>query len=75
MFNPIGHGAANIFLLFVLHQYIGAADQLAPIYWCCKHFIKIYERMLVFLHVLVLLAQFHQYIGSTMSVAQIYWWN
>jgi hypothetical protein len=27
------HGAANILILFVLHQYIGAADQLAPIYW------------------------------------------
>ncbi len=25
--------AANILILFVQHQYIGAADQLAPIYW------------------------------------------
>jgi hypothetical protein len=75
MFNRIVPGAANIFLLFVLHQYIGAADQLAPIYLCGKHFLKIYDRMLVFLHVLELQAQFHQNIGSTMSVALIYWWN
>jgi hypothetical protein len=30
-------GAVNNFVLLVLHQYIGAANQLAPIYWRSKH--------------------------------------
>jgi hypothetical protein len=28
---------ANILILLVLRHYIGAANQLAPIYWRCKH--------------------------------------
>ncbi len=67
----IGHAklnrrAANILILFVLHKYIGAADQLAPIYWCCKHFKNLRNfkthRMQVILCLLVLL--FPQYIGE-----------
>jgi hypothetical protein len=66
-------------VLLVLHQYIGAADLLAPIYWCCKHFKKNPQnlkicKMLVFLCLLVLQALFHQFIGATMLVAPIYWW-
>jgi hypothetical protein len=63
-------------MLFVLHQYIGAADQLAPIYWCCKNYkksAKFFNSQNV--RLFVLLAQFHQYIAATMSVAPIYWWN
>ncbi len=29
-------GGAKILFLFVMHQYIGPANHLAPIYWCCK---------------------------------------
>ncbi len=47
-------GAANNFVLLILHQYIGAANQLAPIYWCCKHlknprnFFKVVKFLRVF---------------------------
>ena len=33
----IRRGAANNWVLLVQRQYIGAANLLAPIYWCCKH--------------------------------------
>jgi hypothetical protein len=39
-------------ILFVLHQYIGAADQLAPIFWCCYH-LKKDAKFLNFLNVSV----------------------
>jgi hypothetical protein len=29
--------AANISLPFLMNQYIGATNHVAPIYWCCKH--------------------------------------
>ena len=35
--STIRRGAANNWVLLVQRQYIGAANLLAPIYWCCKH--------------------------------------
>jgi hypothetical protein len=54
-------------ILLVLRQYIGAANQLAPIYWRCKHLKNPQNfkscKMSVCLRLLVLQAQ----------VAPIYW--
>jgi hypothetical protein len=33
--QTISHGA-NTSFLFITHQYIGAANQIAPMYWCCN---------------------------------------
>jgi hypothetical protein len=59
--------AANNLILLVLRQYIGAANLLAPIYWCCKHFKNprnfLSCKMSVCLRLLVLQAQ----------VSPIYW--
>ncbi len=35
--QPNRRGAANMLLLFIKHRYIGAANHLAPMYWCCKY--------------------------------------
>ncbi len=60
-------GAANILILLVLRQYIGAANQLAPIDWRCKHLKNprnfLCCKMSVCLRLLALQAQ----------VAPVYW--
>ncbi len=64
---PNRPGAANNLVFLVLHQYIGAANLLAPIYWRCKHLKNprnfLSCKMSVCLRLLVLPAQ----------VAPIYW--
>jgi hypothetical protein len=65
--------AANVLILLVLRQYIGAANQLAPIYWRCKHLKNPQSfkscKMSVCLHLLVLPWCYDvgstQYIGAT----------
>ncbi len=84
---PNRRGAANNFVLLVLHQYIGAANQLALIYWRCKHLKNprnfLSCKMSVCLRLLVLPAQVapiywcYEYcstcIGATMFIVPIYW--
>ena len=61
--------AANNLVLLVLRQYIGAANLLAPIYWCSKHWKNLRNflscKMSVCLRLLVLRCSWHQYIGAT----------
>jgi hypothetical protein len=35
--QPNRRSAANMLLLIIQHQYIGAANHLAPMCWCCKY--------------------------------------
>ncbi len=69
---PNRRGAENNFVLLVLRQYIGATNQLAPIYWHCKHLKNprnfLSCKMSECLHLLVLPAQVAPiYISVTMK--------
>ncbi len=35
--DVLANCAASISLILITHQYIGATNYLALIYWCCKH--------------------------------------
>jgi hypothetical protein len=62
----------NISLPLIMHQYIGATNLLAPMYWCCKHKkirkISTYLRQLGATNIE---PPIHRCIGATNSMRQI----
>ncbi len=67
--QTISNGAANTYFLLITHQYIGATNQILPMYWCCYACKKSSKSVATIQ--LVLLTRFHQYNGAICTIVLV----